>query len=330
MTPLLQHFGVTGFRSLRQAEVELGAMNVLVGANGSGKSNLILALRLLRAWAAGGAEAFVTTNGGPDALLHGGHRLSPELALSMTTAGGFSGTLRARAEGSRGLRFSTEPAEWPEDVRHALADIHIFHFKDLLPRRKAVLEAPLAQDTRLRTGGDNLGPCLRWLHDQQPGAYRRLVETIRLVAPFFDDFQFEERGPNLRLRWREAGLDLVHGPEALSDGTIRFIGLATLLLQPADRLPPLILLDEPELGLHPWAVQILAELIAGAAAHTQVLLSTQSVTLLNAFRLEDAIIVERNGSGSVLRRPDPATLAAWSDESSLGELWERNLLGGTP
>lgn len=329
MKPLLQSFTISGFRSLRSAEVELQALNVLVGANGSGKSNFILALRLVRAWAASQTAAFTAEHGGADALLCGGRSCSPSLTFALV-ADGFHGAVTASPTADAGLDFVASPASWPDDLCQRLAGIRIFHFKDLLPRRRLVLEAPQDDDHSLRNDAVNLGPYLRWLHQHQPAAYRRIIETTRLIAPFFDDFVFEPHGDNLRLRWREQGLDQAHGPEALSDGTVRFICLATLLLQPADRLPPLILLDEPELGLHPWAIEILAELIHAASAHTQVLLSTQSVSLLNAFELAHAIIVERAGEGTTLRRPDPEALAAWSEDASLGELWQRNLLGGSP
>lgn len=330
MGMLLQRLEIRGFRSFQETGIDLRALNVLVGANGSGKSNLILALRMLRAFAAGAPSEFVAVNGGANALLCGGRDVTRRIALGLDLAAGFQGTLEAEPDADGGLAFRTTPAEWPQPLVRQLADIHIFHFKDLLPRRRALMEAPEEEDSRLRTGGVNLGPCLFWLREQRPDAYRRIVETTRLIAPFFGEFEFERRGLNLRLRWREEGMSMLHGPEALSDGTIRFISLITLLLQPEDRLPPMILLDEPELGLHPWATQILAELIAGAAAHTQVLLSTQSVTLLNAFTLADAIVVDRDGAGSVLRRPDPEALRGFADDAPLGELWERNLLGGTP
>nr|WP_228044064.1 AAA family ATPase [Dolichospermum sp. LEGE 00246] len=107
-------------------------------------------------------------------------------------------------------------------------------------------------------------------------AYHRIVKTIRLIAPFFDDFVLEPRGNNVILNWREKGSDQVFGLHQFSDGTLRAICLTTLLLQPENELPELIIVDEPELGLHPYALNVVAGMFAKASYHTQILISTQS------------------------------------------------------
>ncbi|HZI07942.1 MAG TPA: AAA family ATPase, partial [Archangium sp.] len=161
--------------------------------------------------------------------------------------------------------------------------------------------------------------------------YRRIVSTIRLVAPFFDDFRLRPSPFNeqkIQLEWSERNSDAYFNAHALSDGTLRFICLATLLLQP--NLPSLILIDEPELGLHPYAIQVLAGLVRSASEKTQVILSTQSVTLVNQFEPEDLVVVDRANGESLFRRLSSEDTQDWLEGYSLGELWEKNVFGGRP
>jgi predicted ATPase len=168
------------------------------------------------------------------------------------------------------------------------------------------------------------------LRDGDRRRYQRIVQTIKQAAPFFRDFVLEpELAPDrVQLRWQQEGSDTIFPADALSDGTLRFICLAALLGQP--ELPGLIILDEPELGLHPFAIVQLAGMLRAASQGSQVLLATQSVTLMNQFELDDLIVVERRDGVSVFERPDPERLSEWLQEYSLGELWEKNLLGGRP
>ena len=152
-----------------------------------------------------------------------------------------------------------------------------------------------------------------------------------LVAPFFDSFilapsQLNER--KIKLVWRHKDSDAYFDAYSLSDGTLRFICLATLLLQPNPT--ELILLDEPELGLHPFAIHILAEMLEAASIPSQILLATQSVTLLNYFAIKDIIVAKKDGRQTAFHRLNEEKLRIWLDEYSLGELWEKNLLGGRP
>lgn len=123
---------------------------------------------------------------------------------------------------------------------------------------------------------------------------------------------------------------MLFGPHALSDGTLRFICLATLFLQPPEQLPATIVLDEPELGLHPYAIALLADMVRSAAQHTQVILATQSVTLVNQFEPEDILVVDRIQGKSAFRRLGKEEMASWLEDYGLGDLWEKNLLGGRP
>ncbi|HVJ63297.1 MAG TPA: AAA family ATPase, partial [Tahibacter sp.] len=152
-------------------------------------------------------------------------------------------------------------------------------------------------------------------------------------APFFGDFLLRptvDNAEKIQLEWTEEGHDTPFTASALSDGTLRFICLATILLQPDDFMPATILIDEPELGLHPFAIAVLAGLMRSAANERQLIVSTQSVELVNEFGAEDLIVVDKRGGASTFKRPDAAALDEWLADNSLGELWKKNLLGGRP
>jgi predicted ATPase len=180
----------------------------------------------------------------------------------------------------------------------------------------------------------NLAAFLYRLEYQDHGAaYKRIVSTIRMIAPFFQDFELRPEGPNAQeiiLRWKERDSDQVFGPHQLSDGTLRAIFLVTLLLQPEEDLPELIIVDEPELGLHPYALNVVASLLQMASHHSQVLINTQSSAFLDSFDAEAIIVVDRKGKESGFTRPALDTLESWLEEYSLSEVWEKNVIGGGP
>jgi predicted ATPase len=209
-----------------------------------------------------------------------------------------------------------------------------YHFQ------KTASTAPVRQqqyidDNRyLHSDGRNLAPYLHMLRQVERPYYDRIVGAFRLAAPWFDDFVIEPlelRPEDVKLDWRERGREKIFGPHDLSDGSLRTIALFTLLLQPEDRLPSLTIIDEPELGLHPYAITMLAELLRSASVTTQVVVATQSVTLLNHFAPREIVTVERDGEGgTTFLRQSEERLAEWLERYSVGELWEKNVLGGRP
>jgi predicted ATPase len=177
----------------------------------------------------------------------------------------------------------------------------------------------------------NLAAFLFGLRGESEGCYQKVVSTIQLIAPFFADFDLEPASPNKRdiiLNWRHKDSDQVFGPHQLSDGTLRAICLVTLLLQP--NLPDLIIVDEPELGLHPSALGVIASLIRKASHHAQVLISTQSSSFLDNFEPEDVIVADLKGRESRFSRPDAVALQSWLQDYSIGQVWEKNVIGGGP
>ncbi len=348
---------VEGFTSIKEASVELNDLNVLIGANGAGKSNLIKALQMLGrimdgelglfTGVAGGASALRTVDSLPTAPI----RLRVDfsgvgyLAELVPAAGDElvfyeeaiwergGEPLRPAARGYRETMVPNPDAPWWELailIVEAIRGCRVYHFHDT-SRTAAVKQNAYAADNEvLHADAANLAPVLRRLRDGDRKSYQRIVDMIRQVAPFFRDFVLDpELSPErIRLRWRQQGTETIFPADAFSDGTLRFICLVTLLGQ-AD-LPGLIVLDEPELGLHPFAIIQLAEMLRAASRKSQVLLATQSVTLMNQFGLDDLIVVERHAGGSAFERPDPDRLRDWLSDYSLGDLWEKNLLGGRP
>ena len=348
---------VEGFTSIRSATLSLNDVNVLVGANGAGKSNLIRALGVLGRIVDSELGLFVGLSGGANALLNADPTTSRRIHLEVESdVGGYSAELvpaagdtlifsdetiwrhdtGVTAELGRGQRETLltvpEPL-WGQEAAALVATLRgcrVFHFHDTSRNAPVKQQGYTADNRSLHSDAANLAAVLLRLRDGDRARYERIARTVKQVAPFFRDFVLEpELAPDrVRLRWQQEGSDTVLPADALSDGTLRFICLATLLGQP--ELPGLIVLDEPELGLHPFAIVQLAGMLRTASQESQVLLATQSVTLMNQFELGDLVIVERRDGASVFERPDPGRLSEWLAEYSLGELWEKNLLGGRP
>ena len=213
-----------------------------------------------------------------------------------------------------------------------IKDWRVYHFHDTSD--VAGLRCPQAvrDNLRLKSDGSNLAPFLRFLRERHPRRYRDVVETVRLAAPFFGDFVYRrEVGERVDLEWyHRDDHDTPRGPLQISDGTLRFICLSTLLLQPPELQPEPIIIDEPELGLHPHALTLLAEMVRGASAARQVIVSTQSADLVSEFEPEDVVVVNRRNGESVFERLDSDVLQDWLKEYSVGQLWKAEVVGGGP
>jgi predicted ATPase len=219
------------------------------------------------------------------------------------------------------------------DVREFfIPNWRVYHFHDTSERAKVKQKHASNDNLRLKPDAANLAAYLRMLRQEHAEAYQRIVGTIRLVAPFFDDFVHRKGEPEfIELEWLQKGNpDTPFKAHMLSDGTLRFICLATLLLQPIELLPHTVLIDEPELGLHPYAIAMLADMFKQVAEERQLIVSTQSVELINELAPEDVVVVDQEDGASTFRRFTQDELADWLKEYSLGELWKRNVLGGRP
>lgn len=371
MAPLmLERIVVQGYKSFRELDLPLERINVLIGANGSGKSNFIQLFQMMNRVVYQGLQTYVAQSGGADQLLHYGRKVTERMHLEFWfrmgkgLANGYSATLvptagdtlvfeeetcyfHDRTHYMRPYMGSVERLPHPETrllewakreevaryVLRAMQSWQLYHFHDTSESAKVKQTGDLHDNLFLRPDAANLAAYLYFLREKEPASYRNIVETIRMVAPFFGDFVLRPSPFNpdkIRLEWQERGSDTLFGPHALSDGTLRFVCLATLFLQPPDRLPATIVLDEPELGLHPYAIAVLAEMVRAAAEYTQVIIATQSVTLVNQFSPEEILVVDRIEGVSTIRRLSPEEVELWLEDYGLGDLWEKNLIGGRP
>lgn len=372
---MLETVQVKGFLSIREAEIPFRALNVLIGANGSGKSNLITLFQMLNRMAVGELKNYILKAGGANTLLHYGRKQTDRMKIRIQfkrkneLANAYSCELiptqadtlaiaQERIEFHDQDRFSTpyklgmpgtyqesaltKPELWGDDnrdkgiarhVRDCLLAYRVYHFHDTSVGAWVKQFGYLHDNNFLQEDGSNLAAYLYRMREKEEQCYQRVVETVRLTNPYFGDFVLSPSQLNpeqIRLEWREKLSDTVFSPHALSDGTLRFICLATLLMQPPKLMPALILLDEPELGLHPFAIRLLAEMMSTASQHTQIITATQSPLLVSWFEPEDLLVVERVQSSSQFRRLDRQDIAGWLEDYSLGEIWEKNLIGGRP
>ena len=351
---MIDRVTVRGFKSIRVLEgFELGGLNVLVGANGAGKSNLMSLFRMVSELAAGRLQLFVKREGRSDALLFDGRRRTSVLDVELSFNGnshryGFSlepvadGMAFARervfpgastCSGHQEARLATlGRGDFAAYVLPVMRDWRVYHFHDTSEVAGVRCPQAVRDNLRLKPDGANLGPFLRVLHERHPHEYNEIVDAVRLAAPFFGGFVYrKDVDERMELEWHHVDdVDTPLGPLQLSDGTLRFMCLATLLLQPTAMQPRLILIDEPELGLHPVALTLLAEMLQSASEARQVIVSTQSADLVSEFRPEEVVVVDRRDGESVFERLDPDRLQEWLKEYSLGQLWKANVISGGP
>jgi predicted ATPase len=366
---ILERLQIKNFKSIREQELRLGQLNVFIGGNGAGKSNLMQAFRFLREIVTQNLATY-SLERGADNLLYFGRKTSSFMEFYIEFGEDKNGNayrVQLKPTDDDSLIVSAEVAYLHErgilpraydlvsgsgnreailavnsnpvamEVSRDLKAYRLYHFHDTGNTSSMKSYSSLADNRYLRSDASNLAAFLYLLQDRYPDHFRTVEEAIRQIAPFFDRFDLTPSRLNpdrIRLEWKEKGNDAYFNASSLSDGTLRFMCLVTLLLQP--HLPSIILLDEPELGLHPAAITLLADLLSSAATKSQVLVATQSVTLVNQFQPEHIWTVDRADGQSVFRHLGSEDLKTWLGEYEgyagygLGELWEKNVLGARP
>jgi len=364
----LNSFSISGLKSIRELTVlKPENVNILIGANGAGKSNLIFFFEML-SWAVKSPDRFkekVAEWGGANALLFQGSKTTNDIEGSIsiqTEKGENEYHFRLTSTGGDRLLIAEEKvrftnpsqgagkAKWVEIgegsfesklyekrsenstvriVGDLLRQIFVYQFHDTSPDAPIRKAWPRNDGTHLKSNGSNLGSFILNLRETSSAHYVRMVKYIREIIPAFDDFEFTETGAVV-LNWREKDTDYLFSSFQASDGTLRFIALVALLSQPIDKLPPVFFIDEPELGLHPQAIIFISGLIKKASTHSQIFVSTQSPKLVSQFEPKEVIVVEKQNGASNYRTLDLNVLEAWMDEFSLGEMWDHNLIGGRP
>ena len=350
----LNSLTITGYKSIRDLrKFKLNNLNVLIGANGAGKSNFIGLFRLLNEMYQQNLQVYVQTQGGPDALLHFGRKKTKHIHaefyfssngyefdliptsdnrlifsneyshyLGCTQYRPYPGNPRLIGTGHSESKLKNAQDTFSPYVRQSITEWRVYHFHDTSETAELKRPQPVNDNIILKNNASNIAPYLRMLRKRYEKQYHRIVETVRLVAPFFGDFIYRpEDQEYVELEWTQREKpDTPFNAHILSDGTLRFICLATLLLQPVELIPDTILIDEPELGLHPYAISVLADIFKQVSKKRQLIVSTQSVELVNELSPQDVIVVDYEDDASIFRRFSQDELSGWLEEYSMGEL----------
>lgn len=351
---------IQNYKSIKELkDFKLSNLNILIGANGAGKSNFISFFKMLNMMIEKRFQEYVKVQGGADNILYFGTKMSSEIVGKIDFGRNkyrfilkpteddtlfFSEertyylsrkyndleTERIIGESNNETKLFDCPSVC-EHVRNALLSWRVYHFHDTSSTAGVKKYCDLTDYRKLAPDASNLAAFLYLLKQKYENSFFMIEETIKLIAPYFDRFILEPDALNderIRLEWREIGSDKTFNANHLSDGTLRMICLTTLLLQP--NAPDTIIIDEPELGLHPYAISVLASLMKSFAVDKQLIVSTQSVTLINHFEAQDIIVTDKKEGASVLRHLEAHELDDWKEDYSLGEIWEKNIIGGRP
>ena len=373
--PHIEYLRVRGFRSLADVGLSpVAGANVLIGANGSGKSNIVHFFTML-SWMLKSRRLaeFVSMEGGADDQLHGGNDTTPRLEAEIrirTVTGRNDYLFSLMYAHPDQLLFSDEAFRYSRDdfgteapwihlgaghreaqivragqgnyerlaanrqtarmVTHLLRNCAAYQFHNTGPTSAFKKTWDAGDNAYMRTDGGNLAAILYRLEHEDLDRYEIICRHIRRVLPGFDCFQIEEQYGKVALRWRSPLLNKTYGAHLTSDGSLRFFALVTLLNLPREMLPGVLVLDEPELGLHPKAIALVGDMIRAMAESRQIILATQSPLLVDVFDLDQVVVLELRDGRTEVKSLVPQHFQAWLREFSVGEMWQKNLLGGRP
>ena len=373
----IESLHVEGFRTLADFKIDdLPCATMLIGANGSGKSNLLRFVEMLATTINDyRLNNFVQRHGGAGDQLFGSNKTSKRIRaqIGVRTEWGQSDYRFALAYSQpdrfifdyEAYRFTQDGCDakrpWQEignghteakiieaaqsagsgggNIRTAKALARLFRRCEVYQFHDTSFYSPFkttcdpTENAYLRSDGSNLAAVLLRLERENPRRFKSICSFIQRIVPNFDRFQIEEDNTPFLLQWRVKGMDKTIGAHLTSDGSLRFFALATLLNLPPEMLPDVLLLDEPELGLHPAAVVLVGHMIKVAARERQVIVATQSPQLVDVFGLDEIFVLELENGRTGFHRYDKGKYFEWLkehwlDEYSTGELWEKNLIGG--
>lgn len=344
---------IDGFKSIPHAEIKFSNRNILIGGNGAGKSNLLSFFDMLQRIREHELQSYVTEQGGMNALLYNGRKQTKNCYFAIKRKQYmFYGRINAKNTDEcyfeqQGLYDYIEQTNYYAadgfaelkdsglvEQSRVLNDIGLYHFHDTSISSPMKTFCNIHDNIELAADGRNIAAVLYRIKVTEPDLYRYIVQMIHLSAPYLKDFVLRANPLNhetIRLEWKKEGCDIPFGVNQLSDGTLRFICLTTLLCQPEEMKKDIICIDEPELGLHPYAVTIITELMKKYAEERQIIIATQSADFVDAFNPQDIIVVDNNKKGgSIFRRLDAEELKDWIEDYTLGEIWKKNIIGGRP
>ena len=347
----MDYIEIKGFKSIKSARVDFNPINIFIGANGSGKSNFISFFEFLNRLYNRKLNEYISLMGGADKLLHNGRKITNQIYFRTEFDDGQNGYEATLVSGADNFVFTDERLIYQNDrgrningsdtearlkttdnfrakyVIKYLNGFRKYHFHDTSNQSPFTQLSNVDNDIYyLYEKGNNLAAFLYSINKDNKIVYNRILKTIQSIAPYFSDFYFQPNNENfVRLLWNDKYSDNLYGATDLSDGTIRFIALTTLFMQPT--LPATIIIDEPELGLHPTAISKLAGMIKSVSAKgCQVIVATQSTDLISHFNPEDIITVDQLNGESTFKRLDSETLVQWLENYTIDDLWKRNII----
>lgn len=350
---MIDYIKIAGFKSIKDIDLELQPINILIGANGSGKSNFISFFDFLNNLYEGKLKDYIGRMGGDQKLLHKGSKITSSLSFEISFDNQNNGYSAVLVHGNDGLVFNKEYLIFNKDkghnistyrdeanikkanafrapyVKKYLESYRKYHFHDTSKNSPFSQMSHIENDIFfLYEDGRNLAAYLYCIKEEDIIIYNRIIKNIQSIAPFFSDFFFQPNSEGyLKLQWQDKYSTTVYSANDFSDGTLRFIALCALFMQP--KIPVTIVIDEPELGLHPYAISKLAGMIKSVAAKgVQVILATQSADLANHFEPEEIITVDQIDGESHFKRLSSKDLELWLEEYSIGDLWQRQILSG--
>jgi predicted ATPase len=347
----MDYIEIKGYKSIKNQRIDFRNINILIGANGSGKSNFISFFEFLNKLYNRNLQEYISLKGGENKILFEGKEVTDEIYFKTEFDKGLNGYSATIKAGEESLIFTDERLIYNQrdgkninnygtearikvtddfrakDVIEYLDSFRKYHFHDTGTKSPFTQMSNIENDIYyLYENGENLSAFLYNIQNENRIIYNRIVATIQSIAPYFSDFFFQPNKENyMRLQWKDKFSNVVYGANDLSDGTIRFIALTTLFMQP--ELPATILIDEPELGLHPAAISKLSGLIKSVSEkNCQVILATQSTDLISHFSPEDILTVDQVNGESIFKRLDSDSLAVWLDDYTVDDLWKRNII----
>lgn len=347
----MDYIEISGYKSIKSERIDLMPINLLIGANGSGKSNFISFFDFLNRLYNRNLNEYIALTGGENKILHKGQKVTDSISFKVEFEKGNNGYSANLRLGTEGLVFTEERLIYKSDLgidisrseREArikttdnyrakyvikyLNGFRKYHFHDTSDKSPFTILSHIENDVYyLYNNGANLAAFLYEIREREKIVYNKIVKTIQSIAPYFLDFNFIPNNENfIRLQWKDKYSDTVYGVTDLSDGTIRFIALTVLFMQP--KLPDTIIIDEPELGLHPGAIAKLAGMIKSVAAKgCQVIIATQSTDLISHFSPNSIITVDQIDGCSKFNRLDADKLQEWLEDYTVDDLWKRNII----
>ena len=353
---MLKEIKIKGYKSLKDVTLDLKPINILIGANGVGKSNFITFFKLVNVIYEQNLQSYSMACGADSLFYYGlkqtnfieGNLDFGNNAYSFKLAPAKDGSLYISEEKNvykfsnyiypvqnlRESKIKESTRTRDSYLRDFLSSYRIYHFHDTeINSKLRSKNCNIDDNERLAVDGSNLPAFLYLLQEKYPSSLKRIEMVIRSVMPYFHRFVLRQNRldeSRIGLVWQDKNdIEKYFDATDLSDGSLRFIALATLFLQP--ELPHTIIVDEPELGLHPVAISKLAAMIKSASKRNcQILISTQSAELINYFEPDDILTVDRTEEGTVISRLEPESLKSWLESYTLGELWTKSIIKGQP